>query len=149
MGETFQPEINKTFSAKEIADFVIGNDKDRLFLSAAANFEEFIKAIERMDEASQVIVFINKGELWGVLGWVFTTDESKHLLSKQIWRLPENIVDGDILYLSFIATKGNCNVVGIKTLFEQMGYRKRINKRRGFTNGKWCERKIFKGDTNG
>lgn len=144
MIDKFQPEINKKFSGLEIAEFVINNDTDGLFLSAAKNKDEFVKAIDRMNEVEQVIVFRNGEDLCGALGWVFTNDTEKHILSKQVWRLPDQITQGDILYLSFIATKGNCNVVGIKTMFEQMGYRKRITRRRGFTKGGWYEKEIFR-----
>lgn len=145
MSRNLQPEINTKFSAEEIASFVIDNDDDDIFLSARANKKEFIRAITRMNDIKQVITFDNNGQIWGVLGWCFTTEERKHELSKQIWRLPENILDGEILYLSFISTKGNCNILGIKKMFEDMGYRKRITKRRGFTKGKWYEHEIFKG----
>lgn len=143
-----QPEINRKFAPLEIAQFVLENDKENKFLSARYNFKEFIEAIRRMNEVSQIITFDNDGEIWGVLGWLFTTEENKHQVSKQCWRLPENIVDGDILYLSFIATKGDCNILGIKKMFEDMGYRKRVNKRRGFTKNGWYEFKIFKGASN-
>lgn len=143
-----QPEINKTFTPEQIANFVLNNDIDGKFKSAALNKEEFINAIKKMNDVEQVITFDNEGEIWGVLGWLFTTEEGKYQVSKQCWRLPENIVDGDILYLSFIATKGNCNVLGIKKMFEDMGYRKRVNKRRGFTKNGWYEKLIFKGESN-
>lgn len=143
-----QPELNKSFCAEEIADFVLENDNEGLFKSAKLNREEFINAIQRMDKECQVIVFRRQDILWGVLGWIFVTEENKHLVSKQIWRLPDNIIDGDILYLSFIATKGNCDVLAVKKLFEDMGYRKRITKRRGFTKGKWYEKRIFKGESD-
>lgn len=139
-----QPEINKGFLPEEIADFVLDNDKDNIFASAKENKNDFISAIKRMNDVNQVIVFRNNDVLWGVLGWLFTTEEEKHLVSKQVWRLPENIVDGEILYLSFIATKGNCDVLAIKKMFEDMGYRDRITKRRGFTKGGWYEHNIAK-----
>lgn len=141
----FQPELNKIFSPIEIADFVLENDKDGLFKSAKVNKSQFIIAIERMNDVEQIIIFRNGNILWGVLGWCFTTDEEKNLLSKQIWRLPNNITIGDILYLSFIATKGNCDVLAIKKMFEEMGYRKKITRRRGFTKNGWYE-KIIQGD---
>lgn len=141
-----QPKINRTFSSEYIANFVLDNDKEDKFLSARLNKEEFVNAVKRMNHAEQIIVFSDQGTLKGVLGWIFVTEENKHLVSKQIWRLPDNIIDGDILYLSFILTLGNCNVLGVKKLFEDMGYRKRINKRRGFTNNGWYEYKIAKGD---
>ncbi len=140
----FQPELNKDFSELEIANFILDNDKVGLFKSAALNKTEFEIAIRRMDDAKQIIVFKNGNRLQGVLGWCFTTEARKHELSKQVWRLPSNIIDGEILYLSFIATKGDCNVVGIKKLFEEWGYRKRITKRRGFTKNGWYEREIFR-----
>ncbi len=139
-----QPELNKVFSQSDIAKFVLDNDKLGLFKSAAANRTEFAIAIRRMNDAGQIIVFNNNGKLNGVLGWCFTDDKRKHELSKQCWRLPNNIVDGDILYLSFIATTGNCDVLAIKKMFEEMGYRKRITRRRGFTKNGWYEKNIFK-----
>lgn len=139
-----QPELNMKFTPEEIANFVIDNDKDGKFRSAAMNKEEFINAVRRMNDVRQIITFVSNGELWGVLGWMFVTEENKNQVSKQIWRLPEDIVNGDILYLSFIMTKGECDILGIKKMFQDMGYRKRINKRRGFTKGRWYEHKIFK-----
>lgn len=139
-----QPELNNTFSPKEIASFVIDNDKDKLFLSAKANFQSFVDAVQKMQDVGQIIVFNNNG-LWGVLGWCFTSEERKNELSKQVWRLPENIVDGDILYLSFIATNGNCNVLAVrKLLLEDLNYKDRITYKRGFTKNGWYQHKIFK-----
>lgn len=140
----FKPEINRSFSAVEIADFIIDNDSDNLFTSASINRGQFIPAIERLDKLKQVIVFKNEGALWGVLGWYFVSDANKHEATKACWRLPEDITSGDILYLSFIATKGNCDVLGIKQMFEQWGYRKRITRRRGFTKGRWYENEIYR-----
>lgn len=149
-----QPEINKKFNHRQIAKFVLDNDKDNVFSSARLNRNQFEECIFRLNAHEQVITFDNNGEIWGVLGWYFVTDENKHEATKAIWRLPDKCTNGDILYLAFIATKGNCDVVAIKTLFEKMGYRKRITRRRGFTKGKWYECKIFrekeiiKGDSN-
>lgn len=140
----FQPELNKDFTPEQIADFVINNDKGNIFASEQLNRDLFVEAIRRLNDLQFIIVFKNEGALQGVLGWHFVSDENKHLVSKASWRLPENLVDGDILYLSFIATKGNCDVVAIKTMFEQMGYRKRITRRRGYTKGKWYEFRIKK-----
>lgn len=143
-----QPEINKSFSAQEIADFVINNDKEDIFSSAKLNKEQFIQAIQRLNDSGFVIIFKNEESLHGVLGWYFLTDENKHEASKATWRLPDSIVDGDILYLSFISTKGNCDVLAIKNLFEEMGYRERITRRRGYTKGRWYERRIAKKEEN-
>lgn len=143
-----QPEINRTFTPRDIAKFVIDNDKEDIFKSAKLNFDEFVSAVGRMDAVNQIIVFKNGEELCGTLGWFFITDENKHLVGKHEWRIPEDLVHGDILYLSFIATKGDCDVLAIKKMFEEMGYRKRITRRRGFTKGKWYEHRIFKGDGN-
>lgn len=139
-----QPEINKKFTHQQIANFVIDNDTGHIFSSAKLNKHSFEEVIWRLNAHEQVITFDNNGELWGVLGWYFVTDENKHLATKAIWRLPDKFTEGDILYLSFIATKGNCDVVAIKTMFEQMGYRKKITRRRGFTKGKWYEKRIFR-----
>ncbi len=141
-----QPEINRTFSSEFIARFVLDNDKDGLFKSATLNREEFINAVSRMNKENQIIVFNNNGVLYGVLGWCFTTEEDKNLLSKQVWRLPTNITDGNILYLSFIATIGNCDVLAVKKLFKDIGITKRITHRRGFTKNGWYQRKVIKGD---
>lgn len=140
-----QPELNKQqFSQSDIANFVIDNDTKGLFKSAALHKTEFAIAIRQMNDAGQIIVWRYGSELHGALGWCFTTDDRKHELSKQVWRLPENIVNGDILYLSFIATKGNCDVLAVKKMFEDMGYRKRVTRRRGFTKNGWYEFRIFR-----
>lgn len=137
-----QPELNKDFNPIQIADFILDNDKLGLFMSARYHKEDFVNAIEQMNQVHQVITWKNDKEIWGTLGWIFVTEENKHMVGKQIWRLPENIVDGEILYLSFIATKGNCDVLAAKKMFEEMGYRKRITKRRGFTKNGWYEKII-------
>lgn len=139
-----QPEINTKFTHQQIASFVLDNDKDNIFASARRNKYQFEEVIFKLNAYKQVITFDNNGELWGVLGWYFVTDENKHEATKAVWRLPQIFTEGDILYLAFIATKGNCNIVGIKTMFENMGYRKRITRRRGYTKGKWYEKSIFK-----
>ncbi len=143
----FQPEINKSFTPEEIADFIISNDKGNIFPSEKLNKELFISAINRLNDLGFIIVFKDGDVLQGVLGWHFLTDENKHEASKASWRLPENIIDGDILYLSFIATKGHCDVLAIKKMFEEMGYRDRITRRRGYTKGKWYELKVAKKNT--
>lgn len=138
----YQPEINKSFTPQEIADFVLNNDTGNIFSSAKLNKTQFIEAIQRLNSLEFVIVFKNEGQLHGVLGWYFLTDENKHEASKATWRLPDSIINGDILYLSFIATKGNCDILAIKKIFEDMGYRKKITRRRGFTKGHWYEFRI-------
>lgn len=144
----FQPEINKSFTHQEIVDFVLDNDKENIFASARLNKHQFEESVFRLNAFKQVIVFKNEDKLWGVLGWYFVTDENKHEASKATWRLPNNITNGDILYLSFISTKGNCDVLAIKKMFEEMGYRKKITRRRGFTKGKFYEHRITKKEEN-
>lgn len=141
-----QPEINKDISQVQIASFVIDNDIDGVFKSARANRTEFEIALRRLQEVNQIIVWKDCGELRGVLGWFFITDKNKHEVGKTIWRLPQDLVNGDILYLSFISTKGNCDVLAVKKMFEEMGYREKITRRRGFTNGRWYEKRIFRED---
>lgn len=138
----FQPEINKDFTPHEIATFVLQNDQGEVFKSAKLNPYEFETAIHRLNEVHQIIVFKNGQRLWGVLGWFFVTEENKHRVHKQLWRLPQNLTEGEILYLHFIITRGDCDVLAIKRMFEDMGYRKRITKRRGFTKGKWYEHPV-------
>lgn len=138
-----QPEINKEFSPEELASFILDNDKDDLFISAKLNKEEFINALRRLDAINQVIVFSKDKRLAGVFGYFFITEESKHLVSKQIWRLPDNLIDGDILYLAFIMTTEKCDVIAIKTMLEAGGIRKVIKKIRGFSNNKWYEHQVL------
>lgn len=137
-----RPELNKDFTALQIADFILDNDKLELFMSARYHKEDFIDAIDRMNQVNQLITWKNENQIWGALGWIFVTEENKYMVGKQIWRLPENIVDGEILYLSFIATKGNCSILAAKKMFEDMGYRKRVTKRRGFTKNGWYEKTL-------
>lgn len=139
-----QPEINTKFTHRQIAQFVLDNDKDNIFTSARLNRFSFEEVILRLNAYKQVITFDNNGELWGVLGWYFVTDENKHEATKAVWRVPDKCTQGDILYLSFISTKGDCDVLAIKKMFEDMGYRKKITRRRGFTKGKMYEHKIAK-----
>lgn len=141
---SYKPEINKYFSAEQIADFILENDNKNVFPSARLNRDQFVQAIKRLNNLNYVIVFRNGDSLQGVLGWYFVSDFNKHEATKATWRLPDNITDGDILYLSFIETKGDCDIVAIKTMFEDMGYRKKITRRRGYTNGAWYEKKIFR-----
>lgn len=136
-----QPEINKDYTPTQIADFVLNNDNEGIFKSAALNREQFIGAIGRLNRIEHIIVF--KGdELEGVFGWFFITEENKHLVGKQIWRLPEDLLNGDILYLAFIVTKNTCDLWAVKDMFEKMGYRKKISKIRGFSKNKWYEHNI-------
>lgn len=139
-----QPEVNWHFTPEQIADFIIDNDKCDIFKSARLNKEQFIEAIRTLNYLKYIIIFQKDKELHGVLGWYFVSDENKHKATKATWRLPDNIIDGDILYLSFIATKGNCNILGIKKMFEDWGYRNRITRRRGYTKGAWYENNIFR-----
>lgn len=139
-----QPEINKKFTHQQIAKFVLDNDMDNIFASARINRYQFEEVILRLNAYEQVITFDNNGELWGVLGWYFVTDENKHEATKAVWRLPDKCTCGDILYLSFIATKGDCDVLAIKNMFENMGYRNKITRRRGYTKGRFYEKRIFK-----
>ena len=137
-----QPEINKAFSQSDLANFIIDNDEKGLFVSAKLNRTEFLIALRRLDEINHIIVFQRDGKLKGVFGYFFVTEENKHLVGKQIWRLPENLIDGDILYLAFIITIEKCDVLAIKKMFEDGGYRKKIKKIRGFSHNHWYEHSV-------
>ena len=138
-----QPKINKTFSSEFIADFVLSNDKDDVFKSAKKNRDEFVNAIRRLNHIDHIIVYSKDGQLCGVFGWFFIKEENKHEVGKQIWRLPDNLTDGDILYLAFILTIEKCDLIATKRIFEDLGYRKRINKIRGFSHDRWYEHRVY------
>ena len=134
-----QPEINKSFSQSDIANFIIDNDEKGLFTSAKLNRIEFEIALRRLDEINHIIVFQNEGKLVGAFGYFFIKEENKSGVGKQIWRLPDNLLDGDILYLAFILTTEKCDVLAIKKMLEDGGIRKVIKKIRGFSNDRWYE----------
>lgn len=137
-----KPEFNKDFSQFDIVNFIIDNDKDEIFKSTKYNKTESLIAIRRLNEINHIIVFKKDNKLVGVFGWFFVTEESKHSVGKQIWRLPKNLINGDILYLAFIITKERCDLIALKKMLEDMGYRKRIKKVRGFSNNSWYERNV-------
>lgn len=140
----FTPEINRQFTPAQIVKFILTNDNKNIYASEKLNVDEFLRAIKRLNDLNKIIVWKNGQELWGVLGWYFVTDENKHEATKANWRLPKDIVHGDIIYLSFIQTKGNCDVLAVRRLFDHLGILDRITRKRGFTKGKWYEDRIYK-----
>lgn len=134
-----QPEINQYFSPGAIADFIIENDKDNKFVSEKLNKYEFINALSRLDSINHIITFRNEEKLVGAFGWFFIKEENKHLVGKRIWKLPEDLLDGDILYLAFIMTIEKCDILAVKKIFEDSGVRKVIKKIRGFSKNGWYE----------
>ena len=138
-----QPKINRTFSSEYLADFILNNDKDDTFKSAQYNRGQFVDALRRLNYLEQIIVFSKDGVLCGVFGWFFITEETKEQVSKQIWRLPDNLTDGDILYLAFILTTEPCDLIATKKLLEDGGIRSRIKKIRGFSKSHWYEHNVY------
>lgn len=147
-----QPKINQTFSSEFIANFIINNDSDDIFSSAKLNVEEFVEAVRRLNNIDHIIVFEEDGVLKGVFGYYFVNEDEKHKATKAIWRLPDNLTDGDVLYLAFILTIEKCDLWATKEILEK--YRDKIKKIRGFSKGLWYEHDIFheqediKGDRN-
>ena len=111
---------------KDISDYIFDHNDKGQFNSALYHRDNFGKHIRRLLEVKQVLIFKSGDELKGVCGWALVNDMSK--VNKLRWTLPEDITNGNILYVSFAALDKESNIFNIKTFFETNRFRNKINR---------------------
>lgn len=130
--------LNKGYTAEDIVEYVL--KEGDTFSSARQNKEEFTNAVRRMNDAGQVIISEHNGKLDGACGWYFLNEDNKYFGTKITWRLPEDISQGDILYVSFVVLN-HTSVLWVKEWFD-FNVRKRIKKVRWWYKGQIYEKNI-------
>jgi hypothetical protein len=66
------------------------------------------------------------GNIIGICGWVLINDTKD--VNKLTWTLPEDITNGDILYITIAVLTNGISTLKIKKIFEEMGIKKRIKR---------------------
>ena len=114
MGNYIDREIDRGREIiHEIDDFIVRNDKGgRIIATRYDHLDNYFFHIERLLNAGQLMIQRNdKGEISAVCGWILTTKEHEHEINKITWVLPNEISNGDILYVSFsVIADGNIHL---------------------------------------
>jgi hypothetical protein len=110
---------------KEIADFILDNNTEGRFNSALRHNDSFRSHIKRLVDEGQMMVFYKHGKIVGCCGWALVHDRNS--IDKLTWKLPDNITDGRILYVSVAVLTGGAKILWIKDLLEKRGYRDKVD----------------------
>ena len=116
----YQTKFDKV---REIVDYILSEDNRGAFASALRFTDNFVRHIEKVVEANQYIELRNgAGNLEGVCTYVLLDKERMESISKLRWIYPDNIYEGDILYITgCVLTTGR--MFKIKKALEERGFR--------------------------
>lgn len=107
------------FTPEDIIRFVLSNDSGEVFQTAKYHMTNFSLFVTKLFEANQGIVYTNKdGNIAGICLWAMVKEEDRDRVNKTRWLLPDNITDGENLYVGLCLVTFGCNILKIKTYLE-------------------------------
>lgn len=115
-----------------ITDFVYrslmsGGRNDTIRKSIGYHSEGFISHFRRLQELGQILSVVNK-DVHGVCSWFIANEEDLIELNKITWKLPKNITEGNILYITMCAVDKHANLLELKMMFRKIVLEKNISK---------------------
>lgn len=110
-------------------------DKDKRFQSRYYWRKQFNEHFNKLINLGQVITFRDRGRLTGFCTWVLTDEDRKNDINKSRWTLPENVSEGDILYIDNAVIDERDNIFQVKKYFSE-NYKHTVKKVFWFNSGR-------------
>lgn len=109
----------------DIERFITDN-ADETFITRKTYFRNYLKHLLHLMGERQIIIQRNGGgEIIGICGWARYNKEDEYKINKVTWALPENITEGENLYISFCVLNGG-SMGRIRKRLKEL-YSKQIN----------------------
>ena len=129
----------------DIINFIINKGGER-FETISNFYESFRVHINKIFNLNQIMVFHDNNELKGICTWCLIYKEDENEINKIRWKFPEDIENGNILYVSSCILLNGCNSFKIKSLFEDMGYRNKVKEVLWFTKDRCIRLEVADGN---
>lgn len=130
MADYFDGTSDRDWKINDILDvdnFIVQYDADRLFeKTRVEHYKNYFSHLLRLYSYRQILVQRKDGDqIVGVCGWIRIFPQDEHDINKVRWTYPQNISDGNILYVTFCVVKpGEGNLLGFRRrLKELIGYK--------------------------
>ncbi|MFA6100385.1 MAG: hypothetical protein WC750_05990 [Patescibacteria group bacterium] len=104
-------------TVKEIEKFIEENDVHRVFSTRFRWHGEFVRHFEKLIAAKQILIFRQNGRLAGMCSWALVNNHRKKDINKSRWTLPDNVSEGNILYIDVCLLQSGASIFKIKTHF--------------------------------
>lgn len=124
------------FTVDDIAKFILTEPE---FYTALYWQDNFLNYIKRLYKKDLILVFTD-GVIKGIFCWFLINKEDEDKINKKRWTLPENIIDGDMLYVGVCILNMGCNISQIRKYFENLEYRKKFKEVTWFRKGMFRRR---------
>lgn len=112
-------------SPEEISAFLTEHDIHGSFKTRHNFPENFVNHFNQIISLKQILVFREQEKLSGFCSWVFTDEKHKKEINKTTWKLPDNITDGDILYIDACCLTNRSDMFKLTKRLKHL-YRKHI-----------------------
>ena len=90
----------------EVEKFISENDK-KYFETRRQWYKNYYRQLMRLIDKNQLLIERDgDNNIIGICGWARIKKSDEWKINKIRWSLPDNITDGDILYISFCVLKG-------------------------------------------
>ena len=107
--------------AKVIVKYIKDNDTLQKMLVHPKWESSLEEQVLRLLSVNQVLGYTRKGQLTGVFGWALIDDIKK--VNKIRWTLPDNIISGHILYVSFGVLDKEERIGLVKKFFDESDFK--------------------------
>ena len=106
-------------STNQIEKFIDKRDKEGHFATKDRWHENFEDHFNKLMNVRQVITYREKGDLVGLCSWALVDNKSKQKINKSRWLLPENVSEGDILYVDTCLLQAPASIFKVKRFLEE------------------------------
>ena len=127
------------FTLDDVIKFVLKEDVFQTALSWKANF---ISYIQRLYDENFIVIFGDR-DIEGLCCWALINEDNEDDLNKIRWTLPNEIKNGDILYIGICILSNPCHVWKIRKFLKGNTFVDKAKEAIWFREG-WHRRRIIK-----
>ena len=117
---------DESLTVKEIDKFIELNDTHGAFKTRYKWHDNFEKHFEKLISVKQIVTFRQDKQLIGLCSWMLVDKEQEIEINKTTWAMPDNVVDGNIIYIDICILRKPANIFKIKEFLDKK-YRSRVN----------------------
>ena len=112
-------ENDGILSVKEIEELIQEKDVKGVFATRHRWRANFVKYFQKMIAVKQIVTFRRDGELVGLCSWLMVDDDRKLQINKTTWRIPDNVVEGNIIYVGVCILSEGASIFKVKKFLER------------------------------
>lgn len=103
----------------EIDDFMEKYDTHGVFKTRHGWKDNFILHFNKIIATNQILTLRDGDKLVGLCSWAIVDEQRKKDINKTTWALPDNIVDGNILYIDVCLIKSPASIYKFKRFLDR------------------------------